>query len=76
VEQDETGWSLRLLSRHFAQFLHVDDAAYTAQENWLHLAPGHERRIALVPDDDRRAVPRGEISALNMDRVVQYAGSA
>ncbi len=76
VEQDETGWSLRLLSRHFAQFLHVDDAAYSAQDNWLHLAPGRERRIAMVPNADRHAVPRGEIRALNMDRVVQYAGRA
>lgn len=76
VEQGESGWSLRLRSRHFAQFLHIEDAAFTARENWLHLAPGRERRIALLPDTDPRAVPQGEIAALNMDRVIRYAGRA
>ncbi len=76
VEQDEAGWSLRLLSRHFALFLHIDDAAFVARENWLHLVPGHERRIDLVPDTGQRAIPRGEVRALNMDRTVQYTGRA
>ncbi len=76
VQQDEDGWSLRLLSRHFAQFLHIDDEAFTAQENWLHLSPGRERHISLTPDTDQSAVPRGEVRALNMDRVVHYAGRA
>jgi beta-mannosidase len=76
VEQDESGWSLRLRSQHFAQFLHIDDAAFTARENWLHLAPGRERRIGLIPDTEQCAVPRGEVRALNMDRIMHYAGRA
>lgn len=73
VEQDESGWYLRLLSRQFAQFLHIDDASFTAHENWLHLVPGYQRRVALLPGPEPTAVPRGEVRALNMDRVVQYA---
>jgi beta-mannosidase len=76
LEHAEGGWSLRLQSRHFAQFLHINDAAFTARENWMHLAPGRERRIALLPGPDPDATPQGEISALNMDRVVRYARRA
>jgi beta-mannosidase len=76
LEHAEGGWSLRLQSRHFAQFLHINDAAFTASENWMHLAPGRERRIALLPGPDPDATPQGEISALNMDRVVRYARRA
>ena len=73
VNLDEQGWSLRLLSQHFAQFVHIDDAAFVPTEDWLHLAPGHERRISLSATDES-AAPRGEVSALNMDRIVRYAG--
>jgi beta-mannosidase len=78
VEQDANGWSLRLRSQGFAQFLHIEDTAFTPQENWLHLMPGSERRIALLPDDAMPGgtLPEGEITALNMDRVVRYAGRA
>lgn len=75
VEQDRGCWFLRLLSRRVARFLHIDDEAFTAAENWLHLAPGRERRIGLLAPSGAKAVPRGEIRALNMDRIVQYAGS-
>jgi len=74
VEHADEGWWLRLRSRHFAHFLHIDDAAFAADENWLHLAPGIERRVALLPGDDPAATPSGQISALNMDRIVHYAG--
>jgi beta-mannosidase len=78
VEQDANGWSLRLRSQRFAQFLHIDDMTFSAQENWLHLMPGSERRIALLPDVATPAgsVPEGEVTALNTDRVVRYAGRA
>jgi beta-mannosidase len=76
VEHADDGWFLKLRSRHFGQFLHIDDAAFTARENWLHLPPGIDRRIALSPGSDPDATPQGEISALNMDRVARYAGRA
>jgi beta-mannosidase len=76
VERDERGWSLHLRSRQLARFLHIEDAAFTAQENWLHLPPGRARRIALRADTDPSVAPQGEIAALNMDRIVRYAGAA
>ncbi len=75
VVRDERGWSLHLQSKHVARFLHIEDDAFTAQENWLHLPPGRPRRIALKAGADQCAVPRGEVRALNMDRVVRYAGT-
>jgi beta-mannosidase len=74
IGQDAQGWSLRLLPQRFAQFVHIDDQAFTAAENWLHLAPGRERRIRLLSPADPAAIPRGEVRALNMDRVIQYTG--
>ena len=76
VEHESGCWSLRLRSQHFAQFLHIEDSGFTARENWLHLLPGRERRIILQPDGNPDAVPQGEVRALNMDRVVRYAGRA
>jgi len=67
-------WHLCLTAHGFAQFLHIDDPCFVAEEDWLHLAPGSERRIVLRPIDSADAVPNGEIRALNMDRVVRYAG--
>jgi beta-mannosidase len=75
VEHGADGWSLKLRATSFARFLHIDDQAFTASENWLHLAPGRDRRIALLADREEAAVPQGEIRALNMDRVVRYAGT-
>jgi beta-mannosidase len=77
VDRDSHGWFLRLSSRRLACYLHIDDACLTPSENWLFLPPGWVRRIALKPaDNDPHAIPRGEIRALNMDRVVRYAGAA
>jgi beta-mannosidase len=84
VERAGNAWHLRVLARGFAQFLHVDDPSFIAEDDWLHLLPGRERRIPLRPlasvglcVDPLGAVPtvpNGEIRALNMDRVVRYAG--
>src|SRR5262249_41473173 len=74
VEQEEDRWFLRLVSRRIALFLHIDDTILVPEEDWLHLPPDQERRIAFLPGADQRAVPNGEIRALNMDRVVRYAG--
>ena len=74
VERVENVWHLHLATRGFAQFLHIDDPAFIAEEDWLHLAPGTERRIALRPRGGGGIAPNGEVRALNMDRVVRYAG--
>jgi beta-mannosidase len=74
-------WYLDVVARGFAQFVHIDDASFAAEDDWLHLAPGRVRRIRLRPlgglaaaGDAAAAVPNGEIRALNMDRIVRYAG--
>jgi beta-mannosidase len=83
VERVADGWHLRVLSRGFAQFVHIDDPSFVAADDWLHLLPGRERRIPLHPlarlspgIDPADALPNGEVRALNMDRVVRYAGRA
>jgi beta-mannosidase len=76
AEIERTGgrWWLRLRSQAFASFVHIVDAAYMAENDWLHLRPGAERAIALRPLDARSAAPAGEIRALNSDRAVRYVG--
>jgi beta-mannosidase len=74
AECNDGTWQLRIRTRGFAQFLHIDDPAFTAREDWLHLPPGQEKLISLRPLGDPAAIPNGEIHALNMDRVVRYAG--
>jgi len=76
VERDGGTWWLRLRARGFAQFLHIDDQSFDAEEDWLHLSPRMEKRIALRRRDRSTAVPNGEIHALNMDRIVRYTGQA
>jgi beta-mannosidase len=56
--------------------VHIDDAAYEADENWLHLAPGRQKRIALRPIRADARTPEGEIRALNADRIIRYMGRA
>jgi len=76
VEKDAANWVLHLRSRGFAQFLHIDDPNFEPEDDWLHLAPGDDRVIALQPVGRADALPSGEITALNSDRVVRYAGRA
>jgi beta-mannosidase len=76
VEQSGDGWHLCVVARDFAQFLHIDDPSFVAEDDWLHLLPGRKYRISLRPVAETHAVPAGEIRALNMDRVVRYAGKA
>jgi beta-mannosidase len=83
VERVADAWHLCIVAREFAQFLHIDDPSFAPEDNWLHLPPRRERRILLRPvaglqsaNDPAHAVPNGEIRALNMDRIVRYAGRA
>ena len=47
AEPTAGGWLLRLRSQRLAQWVHVDAEGYLAQDDYLHLAPGCERRIEL-----------------------------
>jgi beta-mannosidase len=76
VEQVNGRWWLCLRAARFVQFMHVEDAAFAACEDWLHLRPGREYRIALQADHDGATVPDGEVRALNLVRPVRYSGRA
>ena len=76
VERHADDWRLRLCSRGFMQFLHIDDATFEAQDDWFHLAPDCERLITLKPGRDTLAIPRGNVRALNLEHDVSYAGEA
>jgi beta-mannosidase len=74
VERQDGTWWLRLRSQCFAQFVHIEDATLTAREDWFHLPPGRERRVALHTTAGATALPEGEIHALNSKHVMRYAG--
>jgi beta-mannosidase len=81
VERVGDAWDLCVIARGFVQFLHIDDPSFAAEDDWLHLPPGRPRRIRLRPipglpsvANRQAAIPNGEVRALNMDRVVRYAG--
>ena len=67
-------WQMRIATQGFAQYLHIDDPSFVAEDDWFHLPPGSEKRIALRPRGSAAAIPNGEVRALNMDRAVRYAG--
>ncbi len=75
TEWTDGRWWLRLRTDRFVQFLHVEDPAFTACEDWLHLPPDCERRIELRAER-QEAVPHGEIRALNLTGAVRYSGRA
>lgn len=65
LERDSEGWRLRLASRRLAQSVHVEDAAYRADDEWFHLAPGVERIVRLIPANADARAPDGEVHAVN-----------
>jgi beta-mannosidase len=81
VEQVGEQWWLTLSAQRFARWVHVDDAAFRAETDWFHLAPGAPRRIRLLHDASheglgrgaRQAIPMGEVHALNARRPTPYA---
>ncbi len=76
TERVGASWQLRVRTRAFAQFLHIDDPHFIAEDNWLHLPPNQERCIPLRARSNPDALPSGEVRALNSDRTLRYAGSA
>jgi len=74
AEKCADSWWLNLHSRDFAQFLHIDDGAFSAEDDWFHLSPGQMRRVLLKPDQDNGAVPNGMVRALNLERAIAYVG--
>jgi beta-mannosidase len=67
-------WLLAVATQSFAQFLHVEDENFIAEDDWVHLPPGRERRIRLrrSAGSGAAALPNGEVHALNMNRIIRY----
>ena len=69
VARVDGGFALDIATRRFAQSVHISDPHFEATDNWLHLPPSETRRIALRALDAGGATPRGEVAAVNGERV-------
>jgi beta-mannosidase len=69
VMRNEANWYLSLTTTKLAQSVHITDEAYRADDNWFHLAPGDTRQIALSPRYATQAVPKGNVAAVNGERI-------
>ena len=62
-------WWLTVATRRFARWVHVEDHAWRAEQDWFHLGPGQSRRLRLLYDGPAgaaaRLMPSGEVRALN-----------
>lgn len=68
--EDATGWVLRVAAERHALGVHVAlEGAGRPSDNWFHLAPGTERRLALVGADD---APCGTVRAVNGTEIVRF----
>lgn len=76
LERDGDDWSLTLSTQTLAQWVHVEDEHYRAEEDWFHLTPGLERRIRLIPLGHAAPAPEGEVRALNLAGAVTYRSRA
>jgi beta-mannosidase len=62
-----------------AQWVHIEDESFRAEDDWFHLPPGQERRVRLIPFGHAAAapeVPEGEVRALNLAGAVSYRSRA
>ena len=73
--RDGAQWFMTIACDRLAQFVHVDLPGFEPADNWFHLAPGVERRIALKRIGDA-AEPRGSVVALNGVDKVLIGGAA
>ncbi len=72
LARDAEGWSLYLATQRFAQSVHIDDDNFRPAMNWLHLAPGIERRVALRARSGaihNENSPSGSVAAVNGERI-------
>jgi beta-mannosidase len=69
IERDDAGYALVLSTESAAQSVKIEDAHYRPADNWLHLAPGAIRRIALTARRAGARRPKGVVSALNGETI-------
>jgi beta-mannosidase len=63
VERKDT-WEVTVRTRRFAQWVSLDLPGFSPSDSWFHLAPRHQRLVALRPTGDEE-VPHGRVRALN-----------
>ncbi len=74
LQEDQNGWHLDLATERFARFVHIEDAAFRAQESWFHLPPGRMKRIRLYARTGGATKPCGQVRAINSISTAQYQG--
>ncbi|WP_255608898.1 glycoside hydrolase family 2 protein [Methylosinus sp. Sm6] len=67
--EDAQGYALILSCEAVAQSVEIEADDFRPADNWLHLAPGAARRIALLPRRAGARGPQGAVSALNGEAV-------
>ncbi|MDJ0448465.1 hypothetical protein [Methylocystis sp. JR02] len=66
---DGAGFALLLTGESFAQSVCIECEEFLPEDNWFHLAPGKQKRVALRPLRPSAIHPRGSVRALNGKRV-------
>lgn len=69
VVSDGACFSVLLTAESFAQSVCIEADEFLPEDNWFHLAPGRQRRVALRPLRPSATHPRGSVRALNGKRV-------
>jgi beta-mannosidase len=73
LARDGEGWFLDLETDRLAQSVHLSDPHFRPADNWFHLAPGHGRRVRLLPRrPGHDARPAGTVAAVNAIAGVHY----
>ncbi|WP_020180155.1 hypothetical protein [Methylopila sp. M107] len=73
IEGDGAARALVVSTKRFAQSVHIADDGFRPAENWFHLAPGVEKRVALVARTGA-AEPDGVVRAVNGLDEAAYRG--
>jgi beta-mannosidase len=77
LTRDGEDWFLDLEADRLAQSVHLIDSHFRPEDNWFHLAPGHGRRVRLMPRrPGHDAQPAGMIAAVNAVHGVHYGAAS
>lgn len=74
AEEEEGKWFLQLSTAVIAQSVHIEVEGYRPSDDWFHLAPGADRRVALLPRQGENAGtrPTGTITQLGSRRRISF----
>ena len=63
--RDQTGWSIEISTKRFAQAVHFELEYYRSSVDWFHLPPLEARQVKLVPLQGLHHDPAGIVRAIN-----------